>query len=63
MPRTGDKFNLALRIDQKEASSNLVILKSEVLNDENLIIVPLAESLHEYNIAGLDGDEEVWLLY
>jgi hypothetical protein len=33
------------------------------MNDENLIIVPLAESLHEYNIAGLDGDEEVWLLY
>ena len=46
-----------------ESTSHLIILKFGEMEDENTITVPLDQATHEFNIAGLDGDEEIWVLY
>ena len=38
-------------------------MRSDVMDDENVIAVYLSDVKHEFTIKELEGDEQIWLLY
>lgn len=52
-----------MHIEQSNVDSYLVIMRSDVMDDENVIAVSLSEAEHEFTIKELEGDEQIWLLY
>lgn len=55
LPLEAEELNL--HIEQSNVDSYLVIMKSDVMDDENVISVPLNEAEHEFTINDLEGDE------
>ena len=41
----------------------MVILTRGTMDDEHVVVTSLPNDEHEFIIEGVDGDEEIWLLY